>query len=1078
LDQGIVCIDLTGAFLLMYYISRVFRSASCFGLATRSKPYCSYMNNGSLRMPNLFKNNSAGKILFFCLLLSICFCSYGYAQTTLKIGVYDNKPIIFVDDDGEVQGLFVDLLEEIANKENWRLEYVVGHFSGVFAQLKGGEIDILPALAYSKEREEIIDYTSETILSNWGEIYVPGNRTLTSLLELEGKKVGVMQGDIHFTALKELTDRFNISCRFIEADEYEIVFEMLQANFVDVGVVNRLYGNRNQHEYSVKQTPVIFNPIEMRFGATKGKNQDILTKIDSYMLSYSADRHSIHYQLINRWLAGDTKKAIPWWVFYLFIAVVGATIFFFGASLIFRRQVLRRTEELSNTNSLLESQILERTKVEANFLESKQRLLMVLDSLESLVYVADFETHEILFLNKYGREKFGDILGKTCWQALQKGQTGPCRFCTNDRLVSDERPAGQIVWEFQNTLNGRWYECHDQAISWVDGRLVRMEIATDITERKQVEEALEKNNVIVRNKLKAILEPEGDIGTLELSDIVDIEMLKSLMENFYQLTGILGAVLDTSGNVLVAVGWQDICTKFHRCNPDTNRNCLESDTILTNDVPVGTFRQYRCKNNMWDMVTPLEVGGKHMGNVFIGQFFYEDETPDVELFREQARKYGFDETEYLATLDRVPRFSREMADAGIKFYSKVTKMISDLSFTSIKVSRMLTERIHLEQQLRQSQKMEAIGTLAGGIAHDFNNMLGAILGYAEMIRDDCPSGSPAIHDIDQVLKASHRAKDLVKQILAFSRQAEDHKIPMHPAAIVIEAITLLRSSLPTTITIKQDIDPGAGVILADPSQIHQIVMNLCTNAFHAMEAEGGTLTISLNKKTLVQDELRAELHLQPGTFVQLSIRDTGEGILPESREKIFDPFYTTKGVGKGTGLGLAMVYGIVKRCGGSIAFDSQLGEGTEFRITLPTLESNALQEYESTESVPYGNEHIFFVDDEKILVELGKTMLERLGYSVTTCGSSLDALEMFQNHPDVFDLLITDQTMPNMTGVDLSRRILQLRPKLPIILCTGYSSIISEEKAKNMGIKGFALKPLVKKDIAGLIRKVLDGEKG
>lgn len=207
-------------------------------------------------MPNLFKNSSAGEILFFCLLLSICVCPYGYAQTTLKIGVYDNKPIIFVDDAGEVQGLFVDLLEEIAIKENWHLEYVVGHFSEVFGQLKGGEIDILPALAYSKQREEIIDYTRETILSNWAEIYVPGNGKLTSLLELEGKKVGVMQGDIHFTALKELTDRFNISCRFIEADEYEIVFEMLQANFVDVGVVNRLYGNRNKHEYSVKQTPV------------------------------------------------------------------------------------------------------------------------------------------------------------------------------------------------------------------------------------------------------------------------------------------------------------------------------------------------------------------------------------------------------------------------------------------------------------------------------------------------------------------------------------------------------------------------------------------------------------------------------------------------------------------------------------------------------------------------------------------------------------------------------------------------------------------------------------------------------
>ncbi len=388
--------------------------------------------------------------------------------------------------------------------------------------------------------------------------------------------------------------------------------------------------------------------------------------------------------------------------------------------------------------------------------------------------------------------------------------------------------------------------------------------------------------------------------------------------------------------------------------------------------------------------------------------------------------------------------------------------------------RDVTEKRHLESQLRQAQKLEAIGTLAGGIAHDFNNILGAILGYAEIIRDDFPPGSPSIHDINQVINASHRAKDLVKQILAFSRQGEDQKIPVQPAVIVKEAIALLRSSLPTTITIKQDIDPDAGMILAVPTQIHQIVMNLSTNAFHAMEVKGGTLTISLQKKILSQEDLATEPDLQPGTFVQLSIRDTGEGILPEIRERIFDPFFTTKEVGKGTGLGLSTVYSIVKGSGGSIACDSRLGEGAEFRIILPVLEGHTLQENESAELTPHGKEHILLIDDEEMLVELGQVMLERLGYHVTTRRNSLDALTTFQNQPDTFDLIITDQTMPGMTGVDLARRILQIRPSIPIILCTGYSSQISKEKAKSYGIKGFALKPLAKKDIAVLIRKLLD----
>jgi PAS domain S-box-containing protein len=383
------------------------------------------------------------------------------------------------------------------------------------------------------------------------------------------------------------------------------------------------------------------------------------------------------------------------------------------------------------------------------------------------------------------------------------------------------------------------------------------------------------------------------------------------------------------------------------------------------------------------------------------------------------------------------------------------------------------EKKILNAQLQQAQKMEAIGTLAGGIAHDFNNILGAIVGYSEIIRDDLPPGSPGIHDINQVLKASHRATELVKQILAFSRQLEDQKIPMQPAGIIKETLALLRSSLPTTITIKQEIDSDAGMVLANPTQMHQIVMNLATNAFHAMEVKGGTLTISLQKRTLCQDDLATEPDLQPGTFVQLSIRDSGEGISPEIREKIFDPFFTTKEVGKGTGLGLSMVYSIVKSSGGSIACNSRVGEGTEFRILLPTVEGHTGEEKESTDLIAHGNGHILLIDDEEMLVEFGQLMLERLGYQVTVHTSSLKALATFQSDPHGFDAVITDQTMPGMTGLDLARRMLQIRPELPIILCTGYSKLVDKAEAKAYGIKGFAMKPLTQKEIAVLLREVL-----
>ncbi len=382
----------------------------------------------------------------------------------------------------------------------------------------------------------------------------------------------------------------------------------------------------------------------------------------------------------------------------------------------------------------------------------------------------------------------------------------------------------------------------------------------------------------------------------------------------------------------------------------------------------------------------------------------------------------------------------------------------------------------LQDQLQQAQKMEAIGTLAGGIAHDFNNILGAILGYAEMAKEDCLSGSVNPSDLEQVIQAGNRARDLVKQILAFSRQSEAEKTPVRPAPIIKESIKLLRSSLPATIDIQQDMDPDTALVMADATQFHQIIMNLCTNAYHAMEETGGTLSISLKNKNFNQQDLASVPEIRVGQFVQLSIRDSGAGITPGIRERIFDPYFTTKATGKGTGMGLAIVHGIVKSYGGFITCNSWIGEGTVFEINLPAVLEQPVPEQE-IDMIPAGTERILFVDDEEMLIRMGQTMLERLGYTVTVKKSSFEALTTFINQPEAFDLVITDQTMPGMTGFDLARRMLQIQPRLPIILCTGYSNQVSEEKAKASGIKGFILKPLVRNDFAALIRKVLDDGK-
>ena len=387
------------------------------------------------------------------------------------------------------------------------------------------------------------------------------------------------------------------------------------------------------------------------------------------------------------------------------------------------------------------------------------------------------------------------------------------------------------------------------------------------------------------------------------------------------------------------------------------------------------------------------------------------------------------------------------------------------------------ERKKLWSQLVQAQKMEAIGTLAGGIAHDFNNILGAILGYAELARDVSPTEWRGIKDLDQVIAAGCRAKELVKQILAFSRQEACERIPLRPAPIVKEAIKLIRSSLPTTIDIRQDLDQDAGALLGDPTQIHQITMNLCTNAYHAMEETGGTLSISLKRKSLSPQDVKGIPDGQPGDFLQLTVKDTGQGIEPQIKDRIFEPYFTTKATGKGTGMGLAIIHGIIKSYQGFILCQSQIGVGTEFTVYLPILETTIENTQQKVEPLIGGTEHILVVDDEYLLAEMLRSMLSRLGYQVVALSKTKEALSAFEAKPNEFDMMITDLTMPEMTGIELARQIHMIRPDLPIILCTGYSSVISEEQARGIGIKGFAHKPLIKKEFASLVRRILDETK-
>ncbi|MEW6381384.1 MAG: PAS domain S-box protein [bacterium] len=369
------------------------------------------------------------------------------------------------------------------------------------------------------------------------------------------------------------------------------------------------------------------------------------------------------------------------------------------------------------------------------------------------------------------------------------------------------------------------------------------------------------------------------------------------------------------------------------------------------------------------------------------------------------------------------------------------------------------ERMRLEKHLRQVQKMQAIGTLAGGIAHDFNNILSAIIGYMELSLDEVPEGSSVRDNIIEVLKACQRATDLVRQILTFSRQHEPKREPLQIALVIKEALKLLRASLPASIEIRQNINNRSEFVLADPTQIHQVMMNLGTNAAYAMRNQGGVLEVSLREVNLDAEAVAAYPDLSPGPYLQLTIEDTGCGIAPENLDRIFDPFFTTKGSHGGTGLGLSVVQGIVKGHGGMITVSSTLGKGTAFHIFLPKIEEKDTQPEEIPEHIPLGRERILLIDDEISLINVGQQMLKHLGYEVVATTSSLEAIKLFCAQPEQFDLAIIDQTMPTMSGTEVAKRLMAIRPDFPIILCTGYSETVTEEKAMDMGIKKFIMKP-------------------
>jgi PAS domain S-box-containing protein len=405
---------------------------------------------------------------------------------------------------------------------------------------------------------------------------------------------------------------------------------------------------------------------------------------------------------------------------------------------------------------------------------------------------------------------------------------------------------------------------------------------------------------------------------------------------------------------------------------------------------------------------------------------------------------------------------------------KIRERTADLEKAMENLRAETTARLEAERELRQVQKIEAIGLLAGGIAHDFNNILAAIMGFSEMAIEDTPEGSSPRRHMETVLTAGMRGRDLVKQILTFSRQAEEEKGPLQLSTLIRETSKLLRAVLPSTIQMNMNLQGGLGLVLADPIQLQQVIMNLFTNAAHAMRRKGGTISLDLARFSFSTPEEAPRPGMDPGDYIRISVSDTGEGMSPAVQERIFDPFFTTKPPGEGTGLGLSVVHGIIASHGGMITVASEPEKGSTFTIYIPQHRMDKYEESTALDGLtPRGQERVLFIDDEEDIAAMGDQMLTSIGYRVVSKTRSREALALFRLNPSDFDVVITDQTMPEITGLELAKEIIAIRSDIPIILCTGFSRDVDAEAAKATGIRTFLSKPLTRREIAQTIREVL-----
>ena len=778
-----------------------------------------------------------------------------------------------------------------------------------------------------------------------------------------------------------------------------------------------------------------------------------------------------------------------------------------------------RTQELAKSNELLQEDILKREIAEKALKESEQKYRMLAENATDIIWVLNLNTLKTEYVSPSIERIRGFTIDEAKSQSLEE-QLSPESYQEVFGIIEEEllreneegvdKNRSRVV-ELEQSIKGGGYIWMEVSASFIrdshGNPIAIMGVTRDIEARKKAESALLESEKMYRNlfengsDLLCIHDLDGNLIETNLHYKKEYGWTEKDLSNF-NIRDIIPSKYQNEFDRYIERLLKDGSVEgyFRGKTSSGQKVILEYRNNLITDskgVAIAVQGAARDVTEKFKTEKAMRESEKRYRSVF------EKSTDAIFIVDRKTGKYvdvnesgiqltGRSRSELLqlSTQDVVPNGALERlrsvdeSNSNLEF-GKVTyvrpdgtqrtALLSSQPIDSenvIGIARDITEELVLAEQLRQTQKMEAIGTLAGGIAHDFNNILSAILGYAEMALIELSSDSSLKSNIESIYSAGERARDLVAQILTFSRKDEQTRLQVDLRTIIKDALKILRPAIPNTIEIQTHLE-SKGRVFADPSRIHQVIMNLCTNASQAMLASGGTIKISLSDLKM-EGTAATNANIPDGNYVKLMVSDTGAGIPPEHLERVFDPFFTTKEVGKGTGLGLSVVHGIIERYEGSILVESEVGKGTTFEVYLPLSMEMDQSKIAQIDLTTAGNGHILLVDDEPDILEIETQMLKKLGYSITATNNPTAAIEIFAEKPEQFDLVITDMTMPTMTGDKLLIELGKILPDIPTILCTGYSELMSKEKATSLGVSEFLMKPISMADLSDTIRSVLN----